>query len=67
MVVVGPGEVIVEHASKPLVAIKASIVQSLIEASDRPLIHFLVQSVAALNPRDKCLVAVLFGVRRWSA
>src|SRR5580692_2369354 len=62
-----PREVIVQHAPKPLVAGEADIFQSLIETSDRPLVHLLVQPVAAVSPHDRGLVTVLVRVRRWPA
>src|SRR5262249_6135771 len=61
----GPCEVIMQHPSEPLVAGNADIFQRLIETSDRPLIHLLVRTVAAVNPHDRRLITVSFGVRRW--
>src|SRR5262249_3081215 len=62
----GPGEVIVQHASEPFVAIKSSILQGLIETGDRSLVHLFVQSIAAVSPHDGRLTAVLVGVCCWT-
>src|SRR5262245_57418064 len=62
----GPREVIMQHASQPLVAGKTDIFQRQVETSDRPLVHLLVRPVAAVNPHDKGLTTVTVGVRRWS-
>jgi hypothetical protein len=62
-----PREVIVQHASKPLVTGEADIFQRLIETRDGPLVHLLVQPIAAVNPHDRGLIAVLLRVRRWPA
>jgi len=61
-----PREVIVQHTPEPLVAGEADIFQRLIETSDRPLVHLLVQPVAAVNPHDRGLITVLVRIRRWS-
>jgi hypothetical protein len=61
----GPREVIMQHASEPLVACKADIFQRLIETCNRPLVHLLVRPVAAVNPHDGGLITVPVGVRRW--
>src|SRR5262249_42267680 len=61
----GPREVIVQHTTEPLVTGEADILQRLIETSDRPLIHLLVQSVAAVNPHHRGLIPVPVGVGRW--
>src|SRR5262245_55347725 len=63
----GPREVIMQHAPKLLVAGEADIFQRLIETSDRPLVHFLMQPIAAVSPHDRGLITVHFGVRRRSA
>src|ERR1041385_2748707 len=60
-----PCEVIVQHAPEPLVAGEADIFQRLIETSDRPLVHLLVQPVAAVNSHDRGLITVLVRIRRW--
>src|SRR5262249_9409305 len=48
----GPREVIVKHASQPLVAGEADIFQRLIETGDRSLIHLFMRPVAAVNAHD---------------
>ena len=60
-----PREVIVQHASQPLVGGEPGVLQGLIETGDRSLVHFLVRPVAAVNPHDGRLIAVLVGVRCW--
>src|ERR1044071_6470370 len=60
-----PREVIVQHASEPVVAAKSDIQQRLIETSDRSLVHLLVRPVAAVNPHHGRLIAVAVGVYCW--
>ena len=62
-----PREVIVQHTPKPLVAGEADILQRLIETSDRPLVHLLVQPVTAVNAHDRGLITVPVRVHRWPA
>src|ERR1700741_3346455 len=61
-----PREVIVQHASEPLVVIKLGIMQRLIETGDRALVHLLVQPVAAVSPHNRRLTTVLIGVCCWT-
>lgn len=58
-----PGEVVVQRASESLVLIESGVLQGLVEAGNCPLVHFLVQPVAAVNPHDRGLVAMTVGVR----
>ena len=44
---------------------EADIYQRLIETSDRPLVHLLVQAVPTVNPHDRSLITIAIGVRRW--
>ena len=60
-----PREVVVQHASEPLVGSEANIFQRLIETNDRPLVHLLMRPVATMNPHDRSLITVVIGVRRW--
>ena len=60
-----PREIIVQHAPEPLVGYQADIFQRLVEASDRPLVHLLVRSVATVSPHDRGLITVAIGIRRW--
>jgi hypothetical protein len=55
----------VQHASEALVTRKSHIFQRLIETLDRPLVHLLVRSVAAVNPDDGGLITIPIGVDRW--
>ena len=63
----GPREVIVQNAPELLVDRDADIFHRLIETSDRPLIHFLMQPVAAVDPNHRGLITILIGIDRWSA
>src|SRR5690242_19998608 len=51
-----------EHLSQCGVVCESDVRQSLIEAINRPTIHFLVLPVAAMHPDDGRLVAVELGV-----
>jgi hypothetical protein len=55
----------VQHASETLFACEPDIFQRLIETRDRPLVHLLVRTVAAVNPDDRGLVTIPIGVGRW--
>jgi len=55
----------VQYASELLVAVKSGVLQGLIKTGDRSLVHFLVQSVAAVNPHDGRLITEAVRVRRW--
>ncbi len=46
---------------------ETGVVQGLIEACDRPLIHILVLPVATVESHDRGLVAEIPRVGRWSA
>ena len=46
---------------------EAHVFQRLVETGDRALIHLLVRAVAAVDPHDRCFVAVAFGVDGRSA
>ena len=46
---------------------ETGVLQGPIEASDRPLIHLLVLPVATVQSHDRCLVAEIARVGRWSA
>jgi len=56
-----------QHLSQPLIAGESDIFERLIETCYRPLVHLVVRAVAAVNPHDRGLITVLFGVNRWSA
>ena len=62
----GPGEVVVQH-SPEWVGREPHIFQSLIEACDRPAVHLLVQTVTAVDPNHRRLVAIGIGVARGPA
>src|SRR3954451_2979825 len=62
-----PGEVIVQRAPEPFVAIKSGIVQGLIETGDCALVHLVVDSVAAVSTHDRSLITVVAGVRSRAA
>lgn len=47
--------------------IQANIFESLIEASDCALIHFIVLSVSAMHPDDGCFVPIRIGIRSRAA
>jgi hypothetical protein len=54
-----PREVVVQHMSEPLVITKTGIDERLIEAGNRPAVHLLVLAVAAMDPHNQGLVAIL--------
>jgi len=53
-----PREVVVQHLSHRVVASQSNINKSLVEASNRPTVHFVVFSVAAVNLDHARLVAI---------
>jgi len=48
----------VQHASQALFAREPYVFQRSIETGDCPLIHFLVRSVAAVNPDNSSLITI---------
>src|SRR5215472_16584592 len=57
-----PGEVVVEHPSQSSVIGESGVNQSLVEASDRTAIHFVVLPVAAVHLDDSGFVTLGIGV-----
>jgi quercetin dioxygenase-like cupin family protein len=53
-----PREVVVQHLSDLLVVSKADVGQRLIETGDRPMVHLLMRTIAAVDPHHRGLVAV---------
>jgi len=56
-----------QYTSKSIVVGEADIFHRLIETSDRPLVHLLVESVAAVNTNDRSLITKVVGIGRRSA
>ena len=59
-----PGEVVVQHGPGRVVLEQSDVRQRLVEAGDRPAVHLLVRSVAAVDAHHRGLVAVAVGVGR---
>ncbi len=57
-----PREVVVEDGAKALVAIQVCVDQGPVEAGDRPAVHILMRSVAAVDSYNEALVTVRVGV-----
>ena len=60
----GPGEVVVQHLPDRVVLGESDVRHGLVEAGDRPPVHLLVRPISAVEPHDRCLVAVGVGVGR---
>src|SRR6187549_1056009 len=63
----GPCKIIMQYASEPFVVRKTDVFNRPIETSYRPLIHFLMQPIAAVSTNDRSLITILVRVFRWSA
>ncbi len=51
-----PREVVVQDLSGLIVANESHVHESLMEAGDRPSIHFFVRPVPAVHPHNRALV-----------
>ena len=58
-----PSEVVVQHLSERTVLGYSDINQSLVGASDRAAIHFVVLPISAVHPNDAGLVTIGVGIR----